>query len=36
MLGRIPYNLSIPQICRYNQRIAMLRANSRRKEKIYD
>jgi hypothetical protein len=30
---RIPYNLAIPQICRYNQRIAMLRAKVKKEGK---
>jgi hypothetical protein len=31
--GRTPYNLSVPQVCRYNQRIAMLRAKFKREGK---
>jgi hypothetical protein len=33
MPGRTPYNLLIPQVCRYNQRIAMLRAKFKKEGK---
>jgi hypothetical protein len=31
--GRNPYDLSVPQVCRYNQRIAILRTKFKKKEK---
>jgi hypothetical protein len=30
---RTPYNLAIPQVCKYNQRISMLRAKFKKEEK---
>jgi hypothetical protein len=30
---RTPYNLTVPQVCRYNQRIAMLRAKFKKEGK---